>query len=368
MRVYAIASNRDAIHNIDRLRLRLMSHLSDCFYDVILSNFYLGRQSLHPSECLYIGEVSRFSEIENHPQESPHTNLNDVFRYRDINLTSIPSLAQTCKKYHETADRDVRKFVRIVVISDTHTRHRKIGELPAADILIHCGDILMVNRKYSKHAGIAKLKEFNLWLGTLRQFKEIIVSAGNHDLIFEQIGAEAAAAILSHAKYTPDSCFQAFGLSFFSTCLSEKSSWGSSKNNAFQSTEYGNSVQQKAISSIISTKIDILISHGCCSDLVELVKPRVHLWGHSHSRYGVSMHGECISVCAALMDEGYALRHRPVVLDIASQTGYTSSDDVLPEKSNENISSSRYESSNGSISSMCSHFFSSSSRNRVVPL
>ena len=30
--------------------------------------------------------------------------------------------------------------MRILQISDTHSRHRKFKRLPAADVIVHCGD------------------------------------------------------------------------------------------------------------------------------------------------------------------------------------------------------------------------------------
>jgi hypothetical protein len=36
--------------------------------------------------------------------------------------------------------------VRIVVVSDTHSRHRDLGVLPAGDLFVHCGDVLMSGR------------------------------------------------------------------------------------------------------------------------------------------------------------------------------------------------------------------------------
>ena len=31
-------------------------------------------------------------------------------------------------------------MMRILQISDTHSRHRKLKRLPAADVIVHCGD------------------------------------------------------------------------------------------------------------------------------------------------------------------------------------------------------------------------------------
>ena len=37
-------------------------------------------------------------------------------------------------------------YMRLLIISDTHERHYNIGKLPASDLFIHCGDILMTSK------------------------------------------------------------------------------------------------------------------------------------------------------------------------------------------------------------------------------
>ena len=49
--------------------------------------------------------------------------------------------------------------MRIVCVSDTHSRHRKTV-MPPGDILIHAGDI-------TRHGDLADVADFNDWLGSL---------------------------------------------------------------------------------------------------------------------------------------------------------------------------------------------------------
>lgn len=41
---------------------------------------------------------------------------------------------------------------RIVIVSDTHTRHAALGDLPIGDVFVHCGDILMSSSFFSSAA------------------------------------------------------------------------------------------------------------------------------------------------------------------------------------------------------------------------
>merc|ERR1719231_1343880 len=58
----------------------------------------------------------------------------------------------------------VRGVRRVVVCSDTHEKHAQLGALPAADVLVHCGDVAMTGRKYSSGGSARKLAGFGSWL------------------------------------------------------------------------------------------------------------------------------------------------------------------------------------------------------------
>jgi len=62
--------------------------------------------------------------------------------------------------------------IRIVLISDTHNRHRSL-KLPKGDILIHAGD-------FTNNGKEKEIKDFDAWLSTL-DFQHKILVPGNHD-------------------------------------------------------------------------------------------------------------------------------------------------------------------------------------------
>ena len=68
---------------------------------------------------------------------------------------------------------------RIVTLSDTHGFHRSLVGLPAADILIHCGDILLESSLNRPEDALAALHDFNQWLGELPYAHKLVVG-GNH--------------------------------------------------------------------------------------------------------------------------------------------------------------------------------------------
>jgi len=85
---------------------------------------------------------------------------------------------------------------------------------------------------------------------------------------------------------------------------------GSSGNNAFQDKP---EERLKAIPS----NLGILMTHGPVDDkFINAVKPTVHLWGHLHNYYGISMVGHTVSINASSLDGDYKYTHAPIIIDI----------------------------------------------------
>ena len=90
----------------------------------------------------------------------------------DANMTSSKSLEKGLKVRREGAGSDT---VTILHVSDTHSLHRSVGDLPAADLFIHSGDVSTVGSD-------EEVRDFNDWLGSLKgKYREMLVISGNHD-------------------------------------------------------------------------------------------------------------------------------------------------------------------------------------------
>jgi Icc-related predicted phosphoesterase len=74
--------------------------------------------------------------------------------------------------------------MKIVVISDTHTKHSKLT-IPECDVLVHCGDFTYQGKYW-------KVKSFYSWLRE-QPAKHKVVIAGNHEETFDR----------NHPKYNP---------------------------------------------------------------------------------------------------------------------------------------------------------------------
>lgn len=204
----------------------------------------------------------------------------------------------------EPASKCARKetrFLRILHLSDTHNRHWKIEKyfpLPAADILLHTGDLTF-------RGTVEELSDVNEWFGTLKgRFKHIIVIAGNHDVHGKKkIGDMSAlftnATYLDH-ELAPE-LFNEFGLKVFG------SPW-------LREIGAGNSGGEGHQFDLIPHGVDILMTHGPPKYILDTIgwgsrgprhwggskdlnnaiyraEPRVHVFGHTHEQRGFWIRG-----------------------------------------------------------------------------
>ena len=96
--------------------------------------------------------------------------------------------------------------MKLVCISDTHSMHRSIQDIPDGDVLIHAGDSL-------GQGTLDNVVELNDWLGTLPHRYKIVI-AGNHDWVFQD-SPEQAREALNHAIYLEDSGIEIEGVRFW---------------------------------------------------------------------------------------------------------------------------------------------------------
>jgi len=208
--------------------------------------------------------------------------------------------------------------IRIVCVSDTHGQHAKLS-VPDGDILIHAGDF-MASGDTPK-----EIDDFNHWLGK-QAYRFKIVTAGNHDLMFERHPG-AARELLGNAIYLENSGIEVAGLKI----------WGSPVQPEFNNWAF-NVARGAAIRrywKMIPAGTDVLVTHGPpfgvldkshpstanlgCEELakaVEQIKPRLHVFGHIHGGHGSFTGDGTRFVNASVVNEAYQLIHQPQVVKI----------------------------------------------------
>jgi predicted phosphodiesterase len=232
------------------------------------------------------------------------------------------------KTSHDQIPPQPPNHTRIVVVSDTHDRHRELAKMiPKCDLFVHCGDILVTGRLWSNKTIMTKLIDFNRWLCDIPATKRIVVG-GNHDQQLASLGTSNVQRLLTGCSYLENSATQFGPLSIWGTPVSG----GSSPNRAFQSRDYLRQTLEQC-----PPQVDILITHGTVEAVEETVHHRLHLCGHNHNSYGIyhknrrfqvssgRLH-RVLSICAPVHDGRFRLRHVPVVIDMPNRNEYSTTD------------------------------------------
>jgi Icc-related predicted phosphoesterase len=235
-------------------------------------------------------------------------------------FTFIDYLTKTSRRVSILPPRPTVPHRRIICISDTHTLHTKLT-IPEGDILVHCGDILLLNEENLNlcinTSPPALLNSFNTWLGE-QPVKARVVIAGNHDLFCQVSGSDQISQILSNAVYLENTSATVEGIRFFGIPISPH---GNRTYNAWQYPEYE---LKRFMESLIEKSsdmptVDILVTHakpfGSLEDFVKEKNPKFILSGHHHHRYGVGFSEQGVFINCATLNSLYMPFHPPVVFD-----------------------------------------------------
>lgn len=183
--------------------------------------------------------------------------------------------------------------MRIIQISDTHSKHHLLTDLPPADVVVHCGDI-------TENGTEEEVLDFLNWFITL-PYKHKIFVTGNHDLcLWDATGIED---LPENVHFLQDSECEIEGVRFFGLA-------------------YNHSEQ------LIPSEVDVLVSHeppfmildesnhihwgnAPLRNRVFEVKPRFHFFGHAHEAYGTEKLQGIVFSNAALLDNLNQFKYKP---------------------------------------------------------
>lgn len=210
--------------------------------------------------------------------------------------------------------------MKLVCISDTHSMHRRIPEIPDGDVLVHAGDSL-------GQGTLENIEELNDWLGTLPHRHKIVI-AGNHDWAFQETPDQARQA-LTNAIYLENSGVQGDPQNRMPSISTPTfMDW------AFM-LERGEPLYENWQG--IPDNTDVLITHGpphgigdevnlgfkCqnvgCVDLLHRIQQlslKAHIFGHIHEGYGEYWRGSTRLINASTCTARYEPNNEPVVVEI----------------------------------------------------
>jgi Icc-related predicted phosphoesterase len=209
--------------------------------------------------------------------------------------------------------------MKICIISDTHNKHMRLGKLPDADMIIHCGDFTSVGHGH-------EIRNFMKWY-TMLPYKHKLIIAGNHDWLFERNRVLALEDVPKNVIYLEDNGVEIDGINFYGTPVQKPFN-----NWAFNRPESKLVEHWKAI----PDNTDVLITHspphtigdyvpwdnnhhGSPSlyfEVVERIKPKIHCFGHIHGGYGIKVIENTTFINASNLDEDYMCVNAPVLIEI----------------------------------------------------
>jgi len=227
--------------------------------------------------------------------------------------------------------------MKITCISDTHGKHRACErDLPGGDILIHAGDFM--NSGHSQY----EATDFFDWFNSINDYDNKIFIAGNHDRLM-QIEPEWSSGILTGYKTIdylqdddvvlyydgPNGDFPEDNVRIYGTPWQPEF-----RNWAFNLPRNGE--EMKAKWEAIPANTDILITHGppqtyldtagapinltllgceLLKERVELIRPKIHIFGHIHGGAGYYFNGHTHFINASILNEQYLYANTPVTFE-----------------------------------------------------
>ena len=222
--------------------------------------------------------------------------------------------------------------MRITFISDTHTKHNQVtSSLTGGDVLIHAGDISSMGYRN-------EIQDFIKWFSGLENYKHKIFIAGNHDWGFqtEPKATEHLLELNPGCEYLQDNLFLIGDETDDYADMVKV--WGSPWQPEFYNWAFNLPRQGWELGvhwNQIPEDTEILITHGppfghldtvksnptfntgceLLRERVDVVKPKIHVFGHIHTGYGYKFDGNTHFFNAAVLDENYIFSQKPMTID-----------------------------------------------------
>lgn len=197
--------------------------------------------------------------------------------------------------------------MKILHLSDTHGCHRRLRDLPEADVVVHSGDFTM-------NGSEAEAIDFMNWFCDL-PYRHKVFICGNHD---ECLYGANIDGLDANVHYLCNSGFSIDGVKFYGVpmfledCITDR-----------QSRNYAR----------IPDDTDVLITHSPAYGILDFdddihygseellarlssLHLKAHLFGHIHAQHGVIEHNGIIYSNGAIMNANYSVLNVPNIIPI----------------------------------------------------
>ena len=199
--------------------------------------------------------------------------------------------------------------LRILHLSDTHGVHRRLRDLPEADILVHSGDFTMSGSE-------AETLDFLEWVCNLPYGHKVLL-AGNHDACL--YGAHLD-GLDDNVHYLCGSGVEIEGLKFWGVPMFMEDCVSGHQEQLYAAIPDDTDVlvTHTPPYGILDRDGSILYGSRVLLERVSTIRPCLHLFGHIHKAHGMTNDGMTVFSNAAIMDEGYDSLNGPNMLPISA--------------------------------------------------
>jgi len=190
--------------------------------------------------------------------------------------------------------------MRILHLSDTHGLHRQIKDLPAADFIVHSGDI-------SHHGTEEEVLDFLNWFIELPYLHKIFVT-GNHDICLWD--AEGIKDLPANVHFLQDKSIEINGVKFFGLAYNHNENMIPSDTNVL--------VTHEPPVMILDESSGVHWGNAPLRNRITEIKPRYHLFGHAHEGYSIEKQEGIVFSNASLLDDKNRFVRKPRLIQIQS--------------------------------------------------
>lgn len=196
--------------------------------------------------------------------------------------------------------------MKILHISDTHGSHRRLRDLPEADVVVHSGDFCMIG---SEQEAI----DFLNWFCDLPYHHKIFI-CGNHDDCLYGANIDG---LDNNVHYLCNSGIEIEGVKFYGVpmfmgdCITERQC--RNYNNIPNDTDVR--ITHSPVYGILDYDDGINYGSEDLLSVITLVSPIVHLFDHIHKQHGITSIGTTTFSNGAIMNEDYSKLNQPNILE-----------------------------------------------------
>lgn len=197
--------------------------------------------------------------------------------------------------------------MRILHLSDTHGSHRRLRNLPEADVAVHSGDFTM-------NGSEAEAIDFINWFCDLPYPHKIFI-CGNHD---QCLYGASIDGLNSNVHFLCNSGVEIEGVKFYGVPMFMTDCVSNRQNEYYAKIPANTDVVITHQPPFGILDFDDNIHYGSEALLTSLVRinPSIHLFGHIHKQHGVTSNGTTTFSNGSIIASDYSHLQIPNIIDL----------------------------------------------------